>query len=102
MLAKKRFAEAAMALGDPTRVSIVRALAYGMKSVSDMCRMLNVEMVNLSHHLAVMRNAGVVVSQKAGRHHMYSLVEEWVITATTVTLTVSDGSLSILRTLEGR
>lgn len=65
------------ALGEPTRLKVVKAIAAGGKkegeSVGDLCRMLGIEMVNLSHHLGVLRSAGILESTRHGRFQYYSL-----------------------------
>ncbi|MBA4192449.1 MAG: hypothetical protein C0467_31155 [Planctomycetaceae bacterium] len=67
-------AEWLSAFGEPTRVAVVRALATGEKIVTELARILGAEMVNVSHHLGIMRHAGVVKSDRDGRCMRYSLV----------------------------
>lgn len=75
------------ALGEPTRLNIVRLLAAGPSNVTDIATALQVEIVNTSHHLGVMRAAGVVQDRKDGRFVIYSLACEYKTTADAVTLT---------------
>lgn len=76
-MSKRKLWEVFHALGEPTRLRIVKQIAKNMKkdgeSVGDLCRMLNVEMVNLSHHLGVLRSAGILESTRHGRFQYYSL-----------------------------
>lgn len=62
------------ALADPVRLSIVRQLA----SATDVCacdfsECCTVSQPTISHHLKVLRAAGVVVSERQGTNIVYSL-----------------------------
>jgi ArsR family transcriptional regulator len=62
------------ALADPVRLSIVRQLA----AASDVCacdftECCTVSQPTVSHHLKVLREAGVVVSERQGTNIVYSL-----------------------------
>ena len=60
-------------LADPTRIAIVKELAAGSKNVTELAKALNVEIVNVSHHLRVLRNGGVARDEKKGRFFIYTL-----------------------------
>jgi DNA-binding transcriptional ArsR family regulator len=68
-----RCAELLGALADPARLRIVRTLRDGSLNVSDLAERLQEKLVNVSHHLSVLRHAGLVQSRKQGRHVLYSL-----------------------------
>lgn len=62
------------ALADPVRLSIVRQLA----TADDVCacdftECCDVSQPTISHHLKVLREAGVVVSERQGTNIVYSL-----------------------------
>ena len=61
------------AIGEPTRIGIVRQLATGPKNVTEIAKSLNLEIVNTSHHLGVMRETGLVTDEKDGRFVIYTL-----------------------------
>jgi ArsR family transcriptional regulator len=61
------------ALADPERLRIVTCLFGGAKNVGDLAAALNDEIVKVSHHLKVLRNAGLVLSSKDGRFVVYRL-----------------------------
>lgn len=64
------------ALADPTRLSIVRQLAVaGPDAICacDFSECCTVSQPTLSHHLKVLRNAGVLRSERQGTNVMYSL-----------------------------
>src|SRR5262249_28903780 len=59
----------------PERLKIVRFLRDGPKNVSQIAAMLQTPVVNVSHHLTVLKHAGIVCNQKKGRFVYYSLAE---------------------------
>ena len=66
-------ANAFAALSDPHRIQIVECLRSGSKNVTQLSRLLNAELVNVSHHLSVLRGAEIVTTEKKGRFVVYSL-----------------------------
>jgi ArsR family transcriptional regulator len=73
LLQPKRGARLLRALGDPERLRIVRCLRGGPKSVGEIAAELDVTVVNMSHHLGVLRQAGLVEDEKQGRYVVYRL-----------------------------
>ncbi len=63
------------ALGDETRIRIVKLLSEGEQNVDDLTRLLDVSQPTISHHLRVLRENGLVQSEKRGRSIYYSLVQ---------------------------
>jgi ArsR family transcriptional regulator len=61
------------ALADPERLRIVQSLRAGPKNVSELVSALKDEIANVSHHLKVLRRAGLVVATKQGKYVVYSL-----------------------------
>jgi len=66
-------AELLHALAAPERLRIVRSLLDGPKNVTAIAAMLKIALVNVSHHLTVLRQAGLVRNKKQGRFVLYSL-----------------------------
>lgn len=69
-------AEAALfrALGDETRVAVLEALRGGRKlPVSEICSAVERELSLVSHHLACLRNCGLVTTERHGKNILYSL-----------------------------
>ncbi len=60
-------------LADPIRLQILQLLLPGPLCVGDLARNLKLPMVNTSHHLKVMRRAGILEHVKQGRLVMYSV-----------------------------
>lgn len=71
--AAKHCADMLAALAEPNRIRLIECLRTGQKNVTELARMLNVEIVNVSHHLGVLRTAGLVLDEKQGRFVIYSL-----------------------------
>jgi DNA-binding transcriptional ArsR family regulator len=72
------------AVADPTRRMILRRLAGGPASVSDLARPLPITQQAVSKHLACLERARLVQKQRDGRIHLCSLeagpireVAEW-------------------------
>ncbi|HEX2221025.1 MAG TPA: metalloregulator ArsR/SmtB family transcription factor [Candidatus Limnocylindria bacterium] len=62
------------ALADPVRLSIVRQLAASDGICAcDFTECCNVSQPTISHHLKVLREAGVLVSRRQGTNIVYSL-----------------------------
>jgi len=64
------------ALADPDRLRLVEQLFTGPMNVGDLSEALGEEIVKVSHHLGVLRNADVVQTEKRGRFVIYSLHPE--------------------------
>jgi ArsR family transcriptional regulator len=61
------------AVADPDRLKIIESLRHGSKTVSDLAKILRAEIVNVSHHLGVLRRRKLVAYQKKGRFVHYTL-----------------------------
>lgn len=64
------------ALSEPLRLRIVSVLRSGPKTVSELADNLAVEVVTVSHHLGILRNAQIVETERKGRFIVYSLRED--------------------------
>ena len=65
------------ALGDPTRLQVVRALQTGPLSVTDIALLLEIEVANVSHHLRVLFHADLVTTERSGKFIYYKLNGEF-------------------------
>lgn len=68
-------AEQLKALGEPVRLRILALLKRGEMNVSEIASALETEVVTVSHHLQILRNAGLVTRRKQGRFCLYGLRE---------------------------
>jgi len=60
-------------LADPERLLIIQALRDGPKNVSQIGKSTKEAIGNVSHHLKVLREAGLVESHREGRYVRYRL-----------------------------
>ena len=61
------------ALGDPLRRQIVDALAQDALCTCHLVELTGASQTNISNHLRVLRDAGVVLAEPAGRYTYYRL-----------------------------
>ena len=66
------------ALGDPLRVRILDLLRDGELSVSALADQLGAGQQNVSKHLAVLVDAGMLARRKDGNHVYYRIADEGV------------------------
>jgi len=69
----KRKAQIIKALGHPSRLMMIDALAEGEKCVCELQQLVGADMSTVSKHLSVLRNAGLVDDRKQGLQVFYSL-----------------------------
>ncbi|MBI5302994.1 MAG: helix-turn-helix transcriptional regulator [Chloroflexi bacterium] len=69
-------AEIFAALGDPTRVRIIAALAQAELCVCDLAALLEMTVSAVSHQLRVLRHLGLVKYRKEGRLAFYTVEDE--------------------------
>jgi DNA-binding transcriptional ArsR family regulator len=62
-------------VSEGTRHSILEELRGGERSVGDLVAATSGEQTNVSHHLAVLREAGLVSCRRDGRRQMYRLAD---------------------------
>jgi DNA-binding transcriptional ArsR family regulator len=61
------------ALNDPKRLMLLIALGEEPRSVSDLCQLLELPQANVSQHLAVLRDRGIVEATRHGAFVVYRL-----------------------------
>lgn len=73
------------AVAEPQRRRIIDLLAQGEQSVNDIAAALNMRQPQVSKHLRVLREVGLVSARGEGQHRLYSLnsealrpIYEWV------------------------
>jgi ArsR family transcriptional regulator len=76
----KKCADLLQAIAEPNRIRIIECLWNGSKNVTELANLLDVKIVNVSHHLGVLRSAGLVRQEKQGRFVVYSLHPEYFTT----------------------
>ncbi len=68
----------AKALADETRQKIMKLCCCNWLSVGEIVERLNVTQPTVSHHLAILREAGLVNAREEGKQTFYSLNQEKV------------------------
>jgi DNA-binding transcriptional ArsR family regulator len=69
------------ALNDPKRLMVIYALAGGPRSVGDLAAAIDAPQANVSQHLAMLRDRGLVGTERRGNRIIYSLRYPEVVTA---------------------
>jgi DNA-binding transcriptional ArsR family regulator len=71
--------EFAKALADPTRQEIMSLICCRELSVGDIVEAVGVSQPTVSHHLAILRAAGLVTIRSEGKHTYYTLNQGRVV-----------------------
>ncbi|MHB8108880.1 MAG: ArsR/SmtB family transcription factor [Syntrophorhabdaceae bacterium] len=66
-------ADVCAALGNPRRLQILNLLKDGEKSVSEMIESMEINKANMSQHLSILKQKGLVTSRRQGTTIFYSL-----------------------------
>jgi len=91
------------ALADPTRLAIVRQLAQDMETCAcDFTSCCDVGQPTVSHHLRVLREAGIVTSERRGQWIFYKLAPETAERLGAVARTLMPGGLVTVNDLVAR
>jgi ArsR family transcriptional regulator len=69
------------AIADPKRLLIINELRDKELSVSDLCESLSLSQSNVSQHLAVLRERGIVTTRREGTTIFYTLRSQKVVQA---------------------
>ncbi len=69
----KKHAEMCKVFTSPVRVEILDILRNGKKSVNELVRITGVNQSNVSQHLLIMKEKGIVTADKKGNQVFYSL-----------------------------
>lgn len=65
------------AMAHPMRIAIMDLLHDNKRmSVTDIYKRLNIEQASASHHLNILKNKGILVSQREGKKIFYALKDE--------------------------
>ncbi len=67
------FQESFKALSDPTRREILNLLRAGPKSAGDLLTHFSMTGASLSHHLSILKNAGMIDDERQGKYIFYTL-----------------------------
>lgn len=90
------------ALNDPKRLMLLYALADRALSVSELCDLLGVSQSNVSQHLAVLRDRGLVETTRDANRVIYTLRDRRVLDAIDLLRDVMNDELGRRQALRGR
>jgi len=65
----------------PRRLEVLDILRDGELTVSDILKKMKISKTNLSQHLAMMKDRGILISRREGQHIYYSVSSMKVIQA---------------------
>ncbi|MGG1550269.1 MULTISPECIES: autorepressor SdpR family transcription factor [Paenibacillus] len=65
--------EAFKALADPTRREILQLLRDKSRNAGEIAEHFNISKPSISHHLNLLKQAGLVLDERQGQHIVYSL-----------------------------
>jgi len=74
-------AEICAGLADPTRILILYALSEGSQSVTEICNSLEKPQPTISRHLKILRERGMVTTERRGASVNYALADERLVKA---------------------
>ena len=66
-------------MGEPMRIRILDRLRDGEATVAELTESLGTSQQNVSKHLAVLHEAGILSRRKQGTHTVYSIADETVL-----------------------
>ncbi len=66
------------ALADENRLQIIHELLKQEASVQDLSNTLNIKMYNISKHLKILENGGLVKKRKEGVHRIYHITDTFM------------------------
>ncbi len=86
---RQRSAAVARALADPKRLCVLMSLAAGELSVRDLSERVGCQVPNMSQHLAVLRNSGLVLTRRDGNAIYYRLADPRILEACELLQTIA-------------
>lgn len=92
------------ALGEPSRLTILRHLLLGEHRVVDLVAHLGLAQSTVSQHLACLRDCGLVVSRPVGRSSLFAVTEPDLVRALLAgagTLLAATGAAAVEHDLSG-
>jgi DNA-binding transcriptional ArsR family regulator len=66
-------AQVLRAIGDETRIKILQLLFHGPRCVTEIAAALHREQPHISHHIGILRSAGLVLAERNGKRVLYSI-----------------------------
>jgi ArsR family transcriptional regulator len=96
--ARQRSAAVAKALADPKRLCVLQSLAERELSVRELSEHVGCHVPNMSQHLAVLRNSGLVLTRRDGNAIYYRIADPRILEACRLLQSIAGGSLAPAQT----
>jgi ArsR family transcriptional regulator len=77
-------AEICLALASPKRLQILNLLKNGEMSAGELVKAMKIPKANLSQHLSILRQKGIVLSRREGTNIFYSIAHPKITDACTI------------------
>jgi DNA-binding transcriptional ArsR family regulator len=90
-LTRQRSAAVAKALSDPKRLCVLQSLAERELSVSELSDYVGCHVPNMSQHLAVLRNSGLVLTRRDGNAIYYRIADPRILEACLLLQSIAGG-----------
>ena len=90
---ERLYASVCKGLADPKRLLIINLLRDGEMSVSDIYEVLELPQSNVSQHLSILKDKGLVKSRRNGQFVYYSLTSPKIVEALDLLREVMDDQL---------
>ncbi len=74
-------AEFCKGMAHPKRIQIIRALKEGERSVGDLAASTGLPQPNVSQHLAILRQIGLVTARRSGTYIYYAISDHRIVEA---------------------
>jgi len=97
----QQFALVAKTLSHPDRLEILEHLAQRERSVEALARRVGSPLANVSHHLQLLRRAGLVTTQRSGKFIFYALAGDSVLTLLAALRRVAETGLAEVERIRG-
>ncbi len=72
------------ALSHPTRHAIIQELKDRERNVTQLAQLIGVSQSNLSQHLSVLRDAGIVIAKRTGVNVTYAIADPAILKACSI------------------
>ena len=74
-------AEFCKGMAHPKRIQILRALKSGEKTVNELARLTGIPQANMSQHLALLRQLGLLITRRDGTNVYYAISDRRIVEA---------------------
>jgi ArsR family transcriptional regulator len=74
-------AEFCKGMSHPKRIQIIAVLKGGEKSVNELARLTGTPQANMSQHLSILRQLGLLVTRREGTNIYYSISDNRIVEA---------------------